>query len=473
MASRQSVVPPSGGSRPLSLTEELEKLEQSITLTLQEIDANFSRAHRIVTSSIIPTVERYRRHSDAVWQGSKFWKGFFEASANISLTGYEEPTEVGAEDADGSETTQATVGISTEAVDETFESEDATERPTSRLTDETGATGERVDGSSLMDSPSMSVKAAAHGTPKGMQRRNEQSAEEEGTSSFAVYPFPHEPVKKETEDQQIRAPTTPGLSATPGQRPSPFRPTTERRQPNPDPLLHRVLDKNYRVQATPRTARKKGPLRVNAAATAAQEVTSQPTRTLNPALDSSPFSPAIEAPRLRAEIFGTPGDKKRKDRSAPTPRGPRTPGISVQGHTSKSGFTPGHDHLGTARKTLFTAATDPHDVGAGRQEERDNVDWRLDSDSDEDSAPFGGMSPPKTIQFNLPQNKLLQTPAKEASKRIVEDLLSTAGADSVTDETSQPEIGAAPIPRVGGQNFDDSPSVVRVSQSGLVDDDTF
>lgn len=76
--------------RNLTLTEELEKLEQSITLTLQgkiyscqcnskrcglttttEIDHNFSRAHRIVTSSILPIVEQYAEHSKNVWEGSK------------------------------------------------------------------------------------------------------------------------------------------------------------------------------------------------------------------------------------------------------------------------------------------------------------------------------------------------------------------------------------------------------------------
>ena len=75
--------------RNLTLTEELEKLEQSITLTLQgkpsitvpekyyieiispEIDHNFSRAHRIVTTSILPIVENYAEHSKNVWEGSK------------------------------------------------------------------------------------------------------------------------------------------------------------------------------------------------------------------------------------------------------------------------------------------------------------------------------------------------------------------------------------------------------------------
>ena len=57
--------------RNLTLTEELEKLEQSITLTLQEIDSNFSKAHRIVTTSILPIVDEYAKHSNDVWEGSK------------------------------------------------------------------------------------------------------------------------------------------------------------------------------------------------------------------------------------------------------------------------------------------------------------------------------------------------------------------------------------------------------------------
>jgi len=36
-----------------------------------EIDHNFARAHRIVTSSILPIVERYGQESEAVWEGSK------------------------------------------------------------------------------------------------------------------------------------------------------------------------------------------------------------------------------------------------------------------------------------------------------------------------------------------------------------------------------------------------------------------
>ena len=444
MSARPSVNAPNTSARPLSLPEELEKLDQSITLTLQEIDANFSRAHRIVTTSILPVVEQYGRHSDSIWQSSRFWKEFFEASANISLTGYEEPTELG-----GDGDTEHAGG--TEAADEdTVESGDVTERPRSRATDE----GLEEDGTSLVESPSLTVKSRQ--TPTQRTLKDDES---EVSSSFSDYPSAYETLRREM-DAKFEG------SATPKRKPSPFKQGSVRRDGNEDPLLHRVLDKNYRVQATPHTARKKWQVKPMGAA-AEEPTRAQPTRTLNPALDSSPFSPDLEAPKLRAEIFGTPGDKKKKGRAAPTPRGPRTPGISVQKPMGKSGFTPGDDGLGTARKTLFTGGKQRSDTtNVGKQErERDEIDW---SDSDDESAPFGGMSPPKTIQFNMPQSKLLQTPAREASKKIVDDLLMTAGAPSFTGDSEDLDV---PHTQAGHEDFDDSPSVVKVTRPD--EDDSF
>jgi hypothetical protein len=39
--------------------------------TLTEIDHNFSKSHRIVTTSILPLVEQYGENSRAVWEASK------------------------------------------------------------------------------------------------------------------------------------------------------------------------------------------------------------------------------------------------------------------------------------------------------------------------------------------------------------------------------------------------------------------
>ena len=240
---------------------------------------------------------------------------------------------------------------------------------------------------------------------------------------FADYGSPYEALKREMKggkskeedyDDSTQLPTTPSaehrlprMSMTPLS--SPFDPTshlpsTTRAQ---DPLLHRVMDKNYRLQATPHTAQKQ--------AKAAQ---SKPSwRDVASPSSSSP----IQAPQLHHEIFSSPIRQPQMRPSA----APRTPGVSVQ--------TPAR---GRATR----------DVGV-----TDEITWDSDSEDAEDVYKTLGMSPPKTIQFAIPPNRVLQTPAREASKRIVKDLLMTAGA--------------------GGYDEEDSPSMIKPSNNLL--DDSF
>ncbi|CAI6233426.1 unnamed protein product [Periconia digitata] len=393
--SRQSMAPP----RNLSLTEELEKLEQSITLTLQEIDHNFSRAHRIVTTSILPIVEQYGKHSEAVWEGSKFWKQFFEASANVSLSGYE------ARDTDDT-TVHDDTQQSQMYEEETMEDNTVTggsvtpPRPTSSQAG--------LDETSEMDSPSL---AHAHSTPRAPNTGGKEPM-------FAEFSSPYETLRQEIQGTRTPklVPTTPAkTTALPEMSfdSSPLVPPTSGKQSHVmDPLLHRVLDKTYRVQATPLISPRKykptGAFTPSTARRGAPTPQAQ-TSTLAAWEDSSPeSSPA--PPQLRADLF------------SPL-KTPRTPGVSVQ--------TPGKGkHLFSVTKT-----------GANIFD---------DTDSEEDD-----LSPPKTIQFHIPQSKLLQTPAQEASRRIVDDLLMTAGGD-ITDTTEGLE--------------EDSPSVVR-RQVNM--DDTF
>ncbi|EKD15471.1 DASH complex subunit Ask1 [Drepanopeziza brunnea f. sp. 'multigermtubi' MB_m1] len=386
--------------RPLSLTEELEKLEQSITLTLQEIDHNFSRAHRIVTSSILPIVEQYAEHSNAVWEGSKFWKQFFEASANVSLSGVEERD---VEDDDIS-FTQSHEGASIYSTSASLLEDDTAQHQ--------GAARDLYDQTddSLLDNADISGS-----TPRAPPPKSSFSDK----PKFAEYPSPYEDLKQElkggprhgngndteavpaTPSQQTRLPD---MSMTPMS--SPFDPTSYLQQTttkqNLDPLLHRVLDKNYRIQATPHTTRKE-----------------QKTPSKKPSWrdNTSPMSsPPVAAPQLHAEIFESPIRKLYS-----RPNAPRTPGISVQ--------TPAR---GKAR--------DAH----VKPPKKDEISWESDSDEDAEGVYRElGMSPPKTIQFSLPQSRLLQTPAREASKRIVEDLLTTAGAGpDDTYGTDSPSIVA-------------------------------
>lgn len=158
---------------------------------------------------------------------------------------------------------------------------------------------------------------------------------------------------------------------------------------NKDPLLHRVLDKNYRIQATPHKPTGVSPIK--------WKVTEKPQdKGKLPAWqeDSPMSSPEMAIPTLRSAAFMSPVKYAGGGRARPiaAPGAPRTPGVSVQ--------TPA-----TARKTKDVYA-DQNDENRGRQ--RDEVSW----ESDEDEDVYGGLSPPKTIHFALPPSKLLQTPGK-------------------------------------------------------------
>ena len=239
---------------------------------------------------------------------------------------------------------------------------------------------ERHETSSPFETPSQTTPRAQRTQPK-----------------MAAYSSPYEALKREmlgSSEPAGEEVSTSDLPSTPrGQtiddstpQSSPFLPPSEapQRTPANDVLLHRVLDKNYRILATPHgqpplpkpRAQQPEPTPLTS-----RRAVSRPQA--NDDLDSSPLT----APQLRTEIFGTPGRAK------------RTPGISV--------LTPAR------HKTPKQA------VEKGKQAKGP---W--DSDSDEDDM-FEGMSPPKTMQFHIPQSKLLKTPGKSLSLISFEELALT------------------------------------------------
>ncbi|KAF9776390.1 hypothetical protein IL306_005454 [Fusarium sp. DS 682] len=399
--SRQSVA-----ARNLSLTEELERLEQSITLTLQEIDHNFSKSHRIVTTSILPLVEQYGEHSRAVWEASKFWKQFFEASANVSLSGYEELAND-----DESENVEESTAMR----------EDITEDYTSQHhEDATATTG--MEQSAFQAEDSLLDDAELTGsTPRPGKTK----------TRFSDMESPYEAMKREMEGEENNTTVLednedstvlfaqhtarlPDMSMTPQAQRDHTMTGEQSVQPHKDPLLHRVLDKNYRIQATPhKPAFRISPLK------SAQPKSAQRKKDAPAWNDSPGSSPEMAVPTLRSEVFMSPYKSNARQRLAAATQGPRTPGVSVQ--------TPA-----TARKTRDVFADD---TVTATGKEKYEIDWDSD-DGDEDIDLYAGMSPPKTIQFALPPSKLLQTPAREASQRIVGDILLDAGADPNSSEYS-------------------------------------
>lgn len=334
----------------------------------------------------------------------KFWKQFFEASANVSLSGYEEPPEDEAVTEDLTQTTPSSAYGSPS------------------LPQDDSITPKNQRGHSPPDHQSFLTSTPSQSTPRALST-------DRPPLSIATYSSPYEALRREVQGVPDEDPSTSTMPSTPRthhQSPtsqsSPFHPPstthhTSRRTPANDVLLHRVLDKTWRLQATPHSQAQRLPHR--GVAKPAETPLSSTRKHGNRAYQRDPktldSSPEIPVPQLHTEIFDSPV------------RRPRVPGVSV--------FTPARgrgDDEPTGRSTGGI--------------------W--DSDSDEEGG-IEGMSPPKTMQFHIPQSRLLRTPAREASKRIVEDLLLTAGGGHVTDDFDE-----------------DSPSVIK--RGGLLDEeDTF
>ncbi|RPA85901.1 hypothetical protein BJ508DRAFT_373112 [Ascobolus immersus RN42] len=433
--------------RPLTLPEELERLEQQITLTYQEIDRNFDRAHRIVTGQILPIVEKYRKESKNLWDNSEFWKTFFEASAGVKfdLTPNGQPTDettmeqTEMEDTEYTEAPDQTHSMMDETShDDTTRMEEETERPQTVRVRADDDTTMHVD-DSLLDSIDMSSAEPAQSTPKQQTTRG-------GKSIWAKMDSPYNRLRKELEDSKNESSSN-FLPA----------PTTT--------IKLDYTDDSLVPLSSPLSIRRKPPT-----STRQTRSKSAPQRSPSPdsdilSLDSSPFQapptttiPLTDYPknpttvtqstknwRIQATpLAKTPSRYNRRGTSAaPTPRrlftgGPNDTNESTTFNSSPfAANPPKHNYPATpSRKT----------PNRRQQSARGERSVKLppgvyESDSDEDS--FLGMSPPVTVAFSLPQRKLLATPAREASRRIVNDILETAGAKEEESTMTTPIMMSA------------------------------
>lgn len=284
------------------------------------------------------------------------------------------------------------------------------ETPSSAAHLDVGEHNDELDFSSLTISPS-------HSTPRPASAYRQGKARGDESPSLMAYssPYHHQDGADNGDESALpdqSTPVTPGrytskyqqdLNETPMS--SPFIPpsshklqstatrTNNKNQKPTDPVLHHVLDKTYRVQATPLSKSYKP----------TKFTVSTPKDKTNSryAFDDSPISsPEMEAPKLHEEIFSspmkgmssTPGTTSRKTRrrSSPDKRARTTPrpGVSV--------LTPG--------KPKAT----PKD--AWDSDDEDDFDGRYATDDDTGAA--YEMSPPKTMQFHIPHSRLMKTPGK-------------------------------------------------------------
>ncbi|KAI0931200.1 hypothetical protein AcV5_005258 [Taiwanofungus camphoratus] len=70
--------------------DQIEQVEQLITIKLQNIDANFSKMQQIMANRILPAFKRYAVGTEPVREAAKFWTTFFEQAAQIRVPTYDE-----------------------------------------------------------------------------------------------------------------------------------------------------------------------------------------------------------------------------------------------------------------------------------------------------------------------------------------------------------------------------------------------
>jgi DASH complex subunit ASK1 len=390
--------------RALSLTEELEKLEQSITLTLQEIDSNFAKAHRVVTTSILPIVDRYARNSEQVWEGARFWKEFFEASANVSLSNYEEnavdDSTVNHDAEESGYSTTAELLMSPEADGDATITSPPPKSAHTESDNEARTDGEEDDETNpLLTSPSIPHH---HSTPR------QRAPKQDTVAKINDLPSPFETLRRQmrgdTNTTRSKAPITPGkrppalpdMTMTPaGSSPFALAPGTARKDGNQDTILHQgILGKTYRTKATPLATRRH---------VLAAELSSPLEDGPEPQLRAEIFSSPIKAgpPPTRAGVsVATPGRRDAVDRwREERRRSSKGALFTTREEVEEEGD---EDDFGTAVSRGRTAGRDAGGFVTSRSV---LGGWESDEEIPE-------MSPPKTMRFEFGRGMIIKTPGK-------------------------------------------------------------
>lgn len=471
---RPSIMPPSsraslapsaagGGSQQQqqtsrALAEELEKTEQSITLALQEIDKNFSKANKIVGESVLPVIEKYSNQSKNMWSGAAFWKQFLEAAANVSLSGYEEnindeDTENAAGDTNQEEDyyESMTTPVKQSGVDDA----DDDDVFTSTYKEEDDKEGNNLfDGKNsypdlgvqstprIRDSSSSPTKIprpssrSSRSTPRRESQKGEGEEDDEENDGKEKQPndismddldkdlppprlslamdnsnnrkidddndsstFIKKEENYEQEDTTTATPPRKHQQQHTGRTPKSI-------------LRHQVLDKNWRIQATP--------------------YKKQDSAVKSNSNNNNEFgqfdSPEIQPPKLTSHIFDSP-----QDISMGSPQAAATP---VRGGNATNST---HNEAGAFNSNNNTYQT------PNRSTNNNGGAYYNDSDSDTDMLP-DGMSPPVTMHFkthlqpgnhnnhntnhqNTNNPDITRTPARQAAQAMVDDILRDVGGD--------------------------------------------
>ncbi|KAJ7594344.1 DASH complex subunit Ask1-domain-containing protein [Mycena floridula] len=91
-----------------SVHDQIEQIEQLITIKLQNIDENFSKIHTALANRILPAVKRYAVGTEPVREAAKFWTSFYEQAAQIRIPTYDDYSTVNEQPSDRAEESETT-----------------------------------------------------------------------------------------------------------------------------------------------------------------------------------------------------------------------------------------------------------------------------------------------------------------------------------------------------------------------------
>ncbi|KAI0697669.1 hypothetical protein BC835DRAFT_1270109 [Cytidiella melzeri] len=361
------VVPGLDTTSPVN--DQVDHIEQLITIELQKIDANFSRLQQVMANRILPAVKQYAVGTEPVREAAKFWTTFFEQAAQIRVPTYEEEPEPADQSEAKTEGTQDTSGL------ESRSEADTTPDRNFFSADSTASENSFMPGSGAV----MSTPATARQKPQ----YSHATQEDQTPSWTASIESPLERLDREiqslTRDEDISVASSFVLGAkshydesqdiTQGQISPPSEKLKGKAREAPQPLLRDVLKRNAdTLNASPLKVASKTPI----------------LKKLNPYLP-----PDTKPTQWKGVV----------DLSASNLSTPRRKALSSKPRSAKRSASKGH------------AA--------------DGLD--LDDDSFDENL---GMSPPITMAFATAPKaqtpKLGKTPRKEAVERIMHTLVDNA-----------------------------------------------
>ncbi|KAF9225288.1 hypothetical protein BS17DRAFT_794902 [Gyrodon lividus] len=77
------IVPSLDTNAPIN--DQIDQIEQLITMKLQNIDANFSKIQNLMATRLLPAVKRYAVSTEPVREAAKFWTSFYEQAAQVHI----------------------------------------------------------------------------------------------------------------------------------------------------------------------------------------------------------------------------------------------------------------------------------------------------------------------------------------------------------------------------------------------------